>query len=362
MHELVAAAMDHQDYARAAQLIKKWKKVAPKDPLMMLAVAQLQEATLKWDAAEKTYMQFLKYVNNPKLMGQARAGLKRVQQGREAARHHDLAEAKATLDSDDPGLLLLASPTIDRKAAAQALAKILRIDPYTAQMQLPSRGLRLQRIGPIGELRYFCESLQQVDIPAESVKVDDLKAVQTFQINYFRSLQPKPTIVCQSHNGQMGTIQFEWSEVAQQVRGQLPIFEQVVDLGPWGKLKRKEQTQDYAQVIDLHLPGRQIILRCCDRNYEFSKSLDLLAESDQQTVVTKQQISTRTKWNALLQSIQQTVAGPIHNEFKVFGEGALEFIDLLPYLNPNLDLNRRSPSNWDQAFHLYSTILFLKTT
>jgi hypothetical protein len=356
MHELVAAALESQDYRRAAQLIKQWKKAAPKDPIMMLSVARLQEATLQWDAAERTYLQFLKYVNNAKLMGQAREGLKRVQQHREAVRQEALAEARAVLGSDDPGLLLLEPPG-DRQVAAQGLAEVLRIDPYMARMQLPSRGMRLQRLGPIGELQYFGESLQQVGVPTTWVKTDEVKAIQTFQVQFFRSLQPKPTVVCQSGTGQLGTIQFDWSEITQQVRGQLPIFEQVADLGPWGKPRRKEQTQDYAQVLDLHLHGRRSILRVCDRTYEFSKSMDLVAHPPQ-IQAPPTQVSSRMKWNALLQYIQQTVTVPVHADFTNFGQGALEFIDLLPYINPNLDLNRRAPSNWDQAFHLYSAIHF----
>ncbi|MEM8805284.1 MAG: tetratricopeptide repeat protein [Cyanobacteria bacterium P01_G01_bin.38] len=358
MHELVAAAIEHEDYQRAAQLIKKWRKVSPKDPLTLLYIAKLQEGTLQFDAAEQTYLKFLKLVNNPKLMGQAREGLRRVQKAREASREQALEESKALLGSDEPGVLLF-EPPADRQRAAQSVAEILKIDPYTARLQLPSQGgMRLQRIGPIGELQYFGEALQKVGMPTYWARVDAVKQVQTFQIKHFKAVTPKATVVCQSSQGQLGAIQFDWSEVTQRVSGQLPIFEQVADIGPWGKPMRKEQTQDYAQVFDLHLHGREIVLRLCDRTYEFQKSVALMPERPNDLI----QRTTRIRWNALLQHIHSVVTSPLDSDFKHFGQGALEFIDLLPYINPHLEIDRRAPSNWDPAFHLYSVLRFLKAS
>lgn len=353
MYELVVAAIESKDYRRAAQLLKQWQKAAPKDPLMLLQIAKLQTETLQFDAAEKTYLKFLKRVNNPKLMGQARTGLKQVQQRRAAARQQALEEATAVLGSEEPGLLVI-EPPADRPQAAQGLAEVLKIDAYTARMQLPSQGLRLQRIGPVGELKFYGESLQAVGIPAFWANVEQIKTLQTFRVNHFRQLQPTPTVVCTSPGGQLGAIEFSWSEVTQRVVGQLPIFEQVADLGPWGKAKRREQTQDYVQVLDLHLHQRQLILRVCDRTYEFTKSAALLPDQP------IQQTTTRLQWNALLTHIQKYVTSLAFSDFTSFGRGALEFIDLLPYINAHLDIDRRAPTNWDPAFHLYSALLFLK--
>jgi hypothetical protein len=361
MYELITAAIAQKDYRQAAELIQKWQKASPKDPMMLLSIAKLQEASLQWDAAEKTYLKFLKQVNNPKLMSQAREGLKRIQQEREASRQAALEQAHATSDSQEPGLLLLEpSPAHDRAEQVQALADVFQMDPYVARMQLPARGLRLQRLGPIGELQFYGEALQQKGIAAFWVKANDIKAVQTFQVQYFEQLSPVPVVVCKSPSGQLGKIQFEWAEVVQQVLGQLPIFEEVADIGLWGKPVRKEQTQDYVQIIDLHFSQRKIILRICDRTYQFSQSAHLLnpPTNGKRTI---KPLSTREQWNRLLESQQPHLTGPKHNGFKPFGQGALEFIDLLPYLNPYLDIDRRRPSHWDTAFHLYSTVLFLKS-
>ena len=350
MHQLVTAALDAQDYRRATQLIKQWRKTAPKDPLMLLSIGRLQEGTLQWDAAEKTYLTFLKRVNNPKLMGQARAGLKRVQQAREASRQEALNEAKAVLGSEEPGLLVIMPPE-DMKQAAVGLAKVLRIDPYMARLQLPKQGLRLQRTGSIGEMQYYGQALQETGIPTAWSTIDDLKTIEVFQIKHFRAVTPQPVVVCQSPTGQMGSIQFEWSEVTQIVRAQLPIFRHVNDQGPWGKIQRKEQVQEYAQVIDLHVHGRKIILRVCDRTYEFRNSVALVPE---QTNLT----STRIRWNGLMQSITRGTDCPQREDFTNFGQGALEMIPLMPYIPIYLDINRYKASDWDTAFQIYTTLLF----
>lgn len=350
MHQLVNAALDAQDYSRATQLIKQWRKTAPKDPWLLLSIGRLQEGTLQWDAAEKTYLALLKRVNNPKLMGQARAGLKRIQQAREANRQEKLDEAKAVLGSEEPGLLVIMPPE-DRQQAAVGLAEVLRIDPYMARLQLPKRGLRLQRTGSIGEMQYYGEALQASGVPTTWSTIDDLKAVQVFQIKHFRAVVPQPMVVCQSPTGQMGSIQFEWSEVTQIVRAQLPVFEQVTDKGPWGKNQRKELVQDYVQVIDLHVHGRKSILRMCDRTYEFRNSVALVPD---QTNLT----STRIRWNGLMQYINRGTSCPTLEDFSNFGQGALEMMPLLPYMPVYLDLNRRKPSDWDTAFQIYTTLLF----
>lgn len=354
MHQLVTAALDAQDYRRATQLIKQWRKTSPKDPWMLLSIGRLQEGTLQWDAAEKTYLAFLKRVNNPKLMGQARAGLKRVQQAREASRQEALDEAKAVLGSDDPGVLVLMPPQ-DVQQAAMELAKILRIDPYMARLQLPKRGMRLQRTGPIGELQYYGEGLQTANIPAMWSTIDDLKTVQVFQIQSFQAVAPNPVVVCQSPTGQMGSLEFDWSEVTQRVQAQLPVFEHVIDKGPWGKTQRKELVQDYVQVVDLHVHGRKIILRSCDRTYDFRKSVALVPD---QTNLT----STRIRWNGLLQIINRSTTCPTLEDFTNFGQGALEMMPLLPYMPVYLELDRRKPSDWDTAFQIYTTLLFRQKT
>ena len=131
------------------------------------------------------------------------------------------------------------------------------------------------------------------------------------------------------------------------VSGQLPIFEKVIDIGHWGRTVHKESVQDYAQVMDLHLPKRQCVLRLCDRLYQYTQGVTL-ARADE--------INSRIKWNNLLQQILKTIDAPHQKEFTRFSKDALEFIKIMPAIKSHLDIDRRAPSDWDLAFHLYSSL------
>jgi hypothetical protein len=358
MQDLVEAALKQGNYQAAAELLQQWKRKDPKDPWLMLAIGQYQEAIGKWETAERTYLKLLQKAAFPKLMSQARQGIERIQthvlQTREAA----LATARSSPDSNAPGILCLEPVLGDaaRTAAAQGLAKILQVDPYTARLQLPSKGWRLHRVGPLGELRFLGESLCAAQMPAFWINQADIQRIQTFQVNYFRSVDSSGTVVCQNDTGQLGEISFDWSEVSQIVVGSLPLFESVLDRDPWGKLERKEKTQDYAEVIDLHLHRRNCMLRLCDRAYQFKHGNPLpdLAPKSQSGP------STRLQWNALSAHIRDQISGPVQSGFTNFGEGALEFIDLMPFFEPHMPLVRRKDSPWDATFHLYSGLHFLR--
>ncbi|MBE7385982.1 MAG: tetratricopeptide repeat protein [Leptolyngbya sp. SIO1E4] len=357
MQDLIAAALAQKDFRTAAALLKQWKQKDPKDPRLLLMIGQYQEATERWELAEKTYLKLLRQAASQKLMGQARQGIQRVQSQIAEAREDALETARAQPESQEPGLLCLEPVQRDhRKAAAQGLAKIMQIDPYTAGLQLPSKGWRLYRVGPIGEMQYYGQALVAAQTPAFWVKQADVNALQVFRLQYFRRVQAQAEVVCQNVNGQSGAIAFNWAEVTQVVSGQLPLFESVVDTNAWGKLQRKEKTQDYAEIIDLHLHERKCILRVCDRTYDFRQG-NPLPNAD---TIPDQTLSTRPHWNALTAYIREQVQAPMHSGFAQFGEGALEYLDLLPTLKHHISLPRSGPTNWDPAFHLYSGLHFLR--
>lgn len=357
MQDLVTAALDRGDYTTAANLLQQWKQNHPQDPWLLVMVGQYQEATGRWEAAEKTYLKLLRQVSAPKLMNAARQGIQRVQGHLKQARDEALEAARTRPESQSPGLLCLMPVQGEaRQAAAQGLARIMQIDPYTARLQLPSQGWRLYRVGPVGELQYFSDALCAAQAPAFWVKQADIKALQVFRVQHFREVANQGTVVCQSPAGQTGTIKFAWHEVTQLVRGQLPVFESVVDLGAWGKLQRKEKTQDYAEVLDLHLHGRRCVLRLCDRTYQFRQGHAL----PQPPSSLNQQAIIRPHWNRLIEHLQTQVPRTTQTGFTKFGAGALEYIDLLPPFEAHLNISRRSSSNWDAAFHLYSGLHFLR--
>ncbi|MEM8542970.1 MAG: tetratricopeptide repeat protein [Cyanobacteria bacterium P01_H01_bin.119] len=360
MQDDVSAALDQQDYQKAAQRLKVWKAQSPNDPWLGIYIGRYQEATGKDKAAETTYRSVLKATRNPKVMTQARNGIERIVATREANRQGAIAQAKAAPGSDALSMLLLDPvPSAQRQVAAQGLASVMGIDPYTARMQLPSKGFRIYRVGGIGELKYYGESLQRAQTPAYWTRLDQLTSVEVFQVRYFRAVAPRAVVVCANDSKQLGTITFDWSEVNQRASGLLPIFESVVDLGPWQKLQRKQKTQDYAYVLDLHLYNRSTILRLCDRTYEFQQGDPLdksLAEAGSASL---SQTTTRHRWDRLTQYLETQIDGPLQADFTAFGEGAIEYVDLLPLnFSAHLDLGRVKPTNWDPAFQLYSSLCF----
>jgi hypothetical protein len=320
-------------------------------------VGQYQEATERWEQAEKTYLKLLRQTASQKLMVQARQGIQRVQTHRTQAREEAIETARARPDGQDPGLLCLQPVAGEqRQNAAQGLAQVLGTDAYTARLQLPSKEWRLYRVGPVGDLQYYSEALTQAQTPAFWVKHADIKAIQVFNVQYFQRVQPRPEVICKNADGQLGAIAFDWSEVSQVVLGQLPMFESVLDTGAWGKLQRKEKTQDFAEMIDLHLHQRRCILRLCDRAYDYSQGSPL-PNAD---AIPDKALSTRPQWQALGTYLQRNVNAPIRKEFTHFGEGAMEFLDLLPHLDSRIDLFRSRETNWDPAFHLYSGLHFIR--
>lgn len=358
MEAQIVAALEVRDYKQVTQLLKQWQATEPANPLLRLYAAQLQEKTNRLEAAEKNYLKLLKQLPGSKIVSQARAGLQRVQKQQAAQKTAELEKARTVDGGSEPAILAIASPPTDQhQQTILGLAKVCNLDAYTARQKVPNAGFRLHRTGIWGEISYYQKALQQVNVPTLTAKVKDIKSLQTFQICYFEALLPQPIVICKSAEGQLGKIAFNWSEVSQRVTGQLPIFEQVVDLGPWGKTKHKEQIQDYAQVVDFHLPKREIVLRLCDRLYKYQKGT-AISQRKGSANAAQPEINSRILWNQLIAKIDATNS-PQHSEFTRFGKGALEFIKILPVIAPNLDIDRRAPSDWDVAFHLYSSLCYL---
>lgn len=356
MEAQIKAAIAQRNYPQTSRLLKQWHASDPDNALILFYAAQLQERTGRLEAAESNYLKLLKRSPTGKLMAQARKGLQRIRQQQQAAKAQALTEARHLADGQAPALLAIAAPAeSQRQQAIAALAQVFSLNAYTARLIVPNSGFRLYRIGPWGELQYYAQALKDHPIQVLGAKVSSLAALETFQICYFETLEPNATVICKNSAGELGRIPFDWAEVSQQVSGQLPIFEQVVDLGPWQKLAYKEQVQDYALVRDLHLRGRQIILRLCDRLYDYQQGVALSRGPE---------LNSRIQWNHLLVRIDDQMIVPRRSDFTRFGKSALELIPLLPPVDPQLRIHRRNvdrcaPHSWDIAFHLYSGLCYL---
>lgn len=356
MENQIRAAITSQSYKQAYALLKQWQQKNARNPLLRFYAAQLQEKTNRLDAAEKNYKNLLQHSTHRKIVSEARAGIARIHQRQKEEKAAALEQARSVEGAEEKAILAItALPTLLsntlKKDAVSSFASIFNLDAYTARMKLPTKGFRIYRVGFWGELNYFKQQLSQANIPSFCVKTSDIRAIEVFQVAYFESLTPQATIVCKNAAGQLGKLSFDWHEVKQQIKGQLPIFEKVVDLGPRGRTLHKEQVQDYAQVFDLHLPGRKIVVRLCDRLYQYKKGVSLSQTPE---------LNSRILWNQLLTNLSKAADTCYRDNFNQFSKSASEFINLLPAIPTNLDIDRRAPSEWDIIFHLYSSLCYLQ--
>lgn len=358
MFDQLAAAFDRQDYKTAASLLKQLQQQAPDHPWVKFYNGRLREVSGKLDVAGSIYRQLLQETTNPKVAMQARQGLQRLADLAAAQREQEISQATADPANLSVGFLILDTVLPEsRQTAAQQFARIMKVDAYTARLLLPSRGWRLYRVGAIGELQLYGQELQQAGIPAFWLPLTAIQAIRVFRVHYLESVSPQVTAVCENESGQLGALSFSWSEVANRVEGRLPIFEDVVDTDVRKQLTRKEKTQDYAQVIDLHLPKRNCILRFCDWNYQFQQGVIFAASQDGELPIA--QSTSRIRWNQLIYFLDEHLARvPVWTEFSAFAETALEHLALVKELPSHIDLFRKAPSDWDPAFQLYSGLVF----
>lgn len=375
MLEQAANALNCQDYPAASQIIAELLQQQPDNQQVQLYAAQLYEATAKLDDALAIYRLLLQQAIAPKITSLARQGIDRVEQIQAELTAQALASARAGTEADaQPGFLILEplSPELKSQVAPQ-FAKIMDLDPYSARLKLPTRGWRLFKLGQMGELNFYCDRLQQAEIPSFCVSRPDTQRFFVFKVNYFQSFTPLASIVCTDDIGELRTFNFKWSEVTQIVMGVLPIFEEVVEIYAGNQTRRKSEILDYIHVCDLQLRERRSIFRLCSQTYDFCDFKQLITQNRRQlTVAFSSQLTgelsgllngeripptSRDNWKNLMSQLRGRLTEiPIQSDFTLFAETALGFPELLTHIDPHLELLRRADSNWDRAFQLFSTL------
>ncbi|MEB3174768.1 MAG: hypothetical protein VKN60_06225 [Cyanobacteriota bacterium] len=370
----IAQALKDQEYEKAAQLLQNLPPEKLNNPWAEFYQAQLLEGLGDPETAEALYRQQLTRAGNPKLVAQIRQALERRQgerQRREQAaaaqkaeaeqrqaqeRQTALAEAKQQPGGDGLGLFVLDRVAPEEKqATALKLAPIFNLDPYSARLRLPSRSWRLYRAGPIGELNHYQSQCQDQGVPSFCVSLEQIQALAVIPVLHLETLTPLGQVSYRLNAQERDTLSFDWSEVSQRVEGLLPIFEECVHLDRKGKIERKTQILDYAKVCDLHLKKRRQILRFCDQTYEYDWGVSLLAAERRR----EQEGTSYEQWGRLLQIFRDhCLDTPLWSEFQPFAETALDFPELLKLIDPCLHFLRREETEWDQAFHLYSSLAF----
>lgn len=355
--DAIDAALRKGDYTKAAQLVEA---LDVQDPWTQIYQAKILERQQEWSNAEAILKELLRHDHGSKITLAARQGLDRLQKQRSQERKQAIAEAVAAPEKTELGVLILEPiEPAAKTAAAQAMAAIMNIDPYSARIILPSREIRLYRSGAIGELAFYGQQLQAKGVPTFWTPISALESVTVYAVTYFEAIENQAQVkVKKSGSDQETTLCFPWSDIAQRIEGQIPIFEEVVDRDSRGKLKRKEQTQDYVNIWDLHLPKQNCILRLSDSTYQFNHGVALNSPAQGSRL---DQSTAWANWRHLTQILEQQIVHKLlASDFSAFAEAALDHPDLLDKIPANLDLFRREDSNWDPAFHLYSSLLFLR--
>lgn len=367
MIEQLAAAMQQRDYAQAQRLLEPLLKTQPHHPWVQLYAAQLHEVAQRPDKAQVIYRRLLQTTNHQQVLRQARRGLARLTAAEPPAAAAEPSESQPSsappkaaqrsprtpvppTTASEAILLLRPVDAADRDQAIAAFANLMAIDRYTARTQLPQRGWRFHSSGPTADLGPLAEQLNRAGIPAQVLPLEAVQALNTFRVSRFQQISP-PSVLCQSATGQQGTLAFHWSEVAQWVSGRLPIFEEVVDRDARKRLLRKQKTQDYAYILDIHLPKRRSILRLCDQTYQFESGAAAAGATG--SAGTRQQ-----QWQQLNQEFTAQCRAPLWTEFVPFGESAQEPVAMLPPFPNYIDILRKRETPWDRAFHLYSSAIF----
>jgi hypothetical protein len=380
MLEQATDALNRQDDKTGVQLVSNLLSESADDPMGQLCAAQLQEENNELDKALETYRMLLKSAIGSKILTGARQGIDRIERIQKEIRLQAQASARAGIEDNlEPGFLILEPIELDQKpSAAVKFAQIMGIDPYSARLQLPSRGWRLYRTGTMGELKFYQQQLQQAEIPCFSVSRHDTQQMFVFKVNHFQTFRPQATIVCTDDRSEIRIFNFDWSEVTQMVTGLLPIFEEVVEIDLNNRTSRKPKILDYVHVCDIQLRNRRSIFRLCSQTYEFSQYKQLITHNrsqffstqlssqltgDLSSAAVSQRISitSRDNWQNLITQIQSRCPEvKVWKDFTPFAETAMGHREMLGHINPHLELLRRADSLWDRAFHLYSTSSMLR--
>lgn len=352
MIEQVAAAFERQDYQEAARLLRE---LPAQEPWVQIYQGRLHEITGQTTTAETVYRQLLKTDTGSKITIEARQGLQRLAALEREQQQLKIAQATVEPKDNQLGVLVLESvPTEAKSLTAQKFAQVMKIDPYFARLQLPSRGWRLYRIGRIGELKIYGQALQAAGIPVFWLPLTAIQQTQVLKVCHFRMNGSEVTAIHTNSDIPSTVFTFNWSDVTHRVIGLLPLFESVVDLDARGRLQRKQKTQDYAQICDLHLTSQNCILRLYDGGYQFQQGVHLVGNPE------PTQTTSWANWKNLMAFLDRQVQAPVEPEFRVFAETALEQVERLNTFEPHINLFRRVESAWDQTFHLYSCLVLAR--
>jgi Tetratricopeptide repeat len=377
----IATAVDRQDYRTAAKLLKPLYQDRPQDPWIQFYIARVQAGMGRPDTAESLYRKLLKTTTNARLSRQIRLALEQLQAKALADRQAQIAAALDSPEAKTLGCLVLKPLDRDqREQVGPEFARLMRLDPYTARLQLPGRGWRFYRTGPIAELQFYVEAFAKLGLPAFCHDIQTLKQLEILHVEQIQwgngsephrvigRVQPpqSETTGIPDSSGQLGHLIFKSREVSRRIITQLPIHQSVPDTDSRGRRVRTVQVQDYAQCCDLLLADRRCILRLCDRSYDFQGLAHQGVQSDLanpgQRWEPHRSMTLREKWLGVMQDLDRHLHQVQDDRaMGIFAETAADFGAFLEQIKPQLAFNRRDEDQKaDRIYDLYSRLSLLQ--
>ncbi|MBF2056538.1 MAG: tetratricopeptide repeat protein [Cyanobacterium sp. T60_A2020_053] len=314
--------------------------------------------------AEEKYRQVLKdsIFPNPNIIKRIREGLGRIQNIKnlqKAQEKQSLQQQKADIfnklkdhhNQDELAVLILKPVSVDDKNnLAKNFAEILELDIYTAKLQIPTRHWRLLKTGKWQELQSYYLMFERFSIPSFCYPIQAINTIQVYQVNYLESFNDKISVICENKAQQVINFTVDINEVSSQVEAMLPIFEMSLHTDTKGKLVRKKTTLDYINFYDLHIKNQNLIIRFNDNRYQFEQGNKNFLEAK----------TSREKWLSLTKFIQNNLSNiTLYSDYTPFAESVVQFPKMLKQIDAKVQLFRKEETLWDEAFQLYSGVVFL---
>lgn len=305
--------------------------------------------------AEKDYRQIIKDSVYPdqKLINLIRNGIERIVELQEERKETKKEEFTKLEDSEELAVLIFEDVSLEeKKQLAPTLAKIMGIDRYTATLQIPTRSWRLYKTGNLGELNYYQAELSQAGLPCFCYPIKQINQMMVYQVKYIESDRQNLIFYCEDDQEKEPIIKLKFTEIDNFVTGMIPLFELTVNLDARNKIKKKQSTLDYIAFDDLHSISHNAIFRLNDRSYEFEKDQNIQGQST----------TTKEKWQDLENNLKDKIKPEkVWSNFTLFAEGVVQFPEMLRQIKSHVHLFRREDTVWDEAFQLYSGLVFLQS-
>ncbi|MGI0483348.1 tetratricopeptide repeat protein [Geminocystis sp. CENA526] len=365
MFEEVKLSIDNENYDQAKEILGKLLKEGKNELWIRYYQALILEKQGDLAQSEANYRLIVKDSIYPdqkllKLIRDAIERIVKINQEKQKITEDKEKEIKTKKlqdfhnDENSKDLAVLVLQPVkseEKKFLAPKLAKIMGIDNYTATLQIPTRSLRLYKTGNLGNLSYYQSELSQAEIPCFCQRIKDINKMKVYQVLFIISDENEVNILCENDQEKEINVTFQWEEIKNKIQALIPIFEMTLHIDAKGKPQKKKSTLDYGKFYDLHLKSQNLILRFSDQFYKFEQGLSIA--KDVKTV--------KEKWHYLTNYFEDKMPNkPIWSDFTLFAEGAVQFPEMLKYITAHVNLFRREETLWDEAFQLYSGLIFLQ--